>query len=39
MNERTKEELMIALAAGIVTFVVTYATMHYINPTIKKAIK
>jgi hypothetical protein len=39
MDEATKEHIIIALAAGVVTFVVTFATMHYINPTIKNAIK
>lgn len=35
MDEATKETLAIAFAAGVVTFVVTFATLHYINPTIK----
>lgn len=38
MDELTAEHLAIAFAAGLITFVVTYATMHYINPTIQKAI-
>jgi len=39
MEEALKENLAIALAAGILTFVVTFATFHYIRPTIKKAVK
>ena len=39
MDETTKEQIVLALAAGAVTFIVTFATMHYINPTIKNAIK
>ena len=38
MDETTKEHIAIALAAGIVTFIVTFATMHYVNPTIKANI-
>jgi len=39
MDEKLKENLALALAAGVITFVITFATMHYINPGIKAAIK
>lgn len=39
MDERMKENLAIALAAGIITFVVTFATAQYVTPSIKKIIK
>jgi len=39
MKEKTKEDLLLALAAGMVTFIVTYATMRYINPSIREWIK
>lgn len=39
MDERTKENLIIALSAGIITFVVTFATTQFVNPSIKKMIK
>ena len=36
MDEKTRENLVLAFAAGTITFIVTFATMHYVNPTIKK---
>jgi len=39
MNIQTKENLAIALAAGVLTFIVTFATFHYIRPTIKKMVR
>lgn len=39
MNEMQKENLAIAIVAGIITFAVTYATAQYINPGLQKMIK
>lgn len=39
MKALTLEHLLIAFSAGTVTFLVTYATLHYINPSIKKAVR
>lgn len=39
MDGKTKENLAIAISAGILTFIVTFATFHYIRPTIKKTFK
>lgn len=39
MNEKTAEHLAIALAAGLITAVVTFVTMQYTTPAIKKMIK
>ena len=39
MDERTVENLLIAFAAGITTFVVTFATFQYIRPSIKSMVK
>lgn len=39
MNEATIEHLLVAVSAGVITFIVTFATLHYINPSIKSAIR
>jgi len=39
MEEITVENLLIAFAAGITTFVVTFATFQYIRPSIKSMVK
>lgn len=39
MDERTKENLAIAIAAGAMTAIVTFLTFHYIRPAIKANIK
>lgn len=39
MDERTKENLAIAIAAGFATFIITYLTAQYITPGLKKVIK
>lgn len=39
MDETLKENLAIAVAAGVMTFIVTFITFHYVRPTIKANIK
>jgi len=39
MNETTVDDLLIAFAAGLTTFIVTYTTIHLIIPGIKKMRK
>lgn len=39
MDTRTKENLAIAAAAGILTFIVTFITFHYVRPSIKEMLK
>jgi len=38
MDEQTKENLLIAFSAGLLTFIVTFATFHYIRPGIKQIV-
>jgi len=39
MDEITKENIAIALAAGVTTAIVTFITFHYVRPTIKANIR
>lgn len=38
MDAITKENLAIAISAGIITLIVTFATFQYVRPTIKQMV-